>query len=72
MMFVPSASIAYFYFGNQLDDNVLATIGRIGGHSWMFYATQALLGVQILFSTVIILNPVCQEFEKFLSVPLRK
>lgn len=68
VMYVPVASIAYALLGNQLKDNVLITLSR--DLSWMYYCIQALICVHLLFAFTIIINPLCQELEKLLKLPL--
>ena len=70
LMYLPVAAVGYFLLGNNLKDNVLLSLQE---HSdWMFYTVQVLICVHLLSAFTIILNPLCQELEKLLKLPLRK
>lgn len=70
LMYVPVAAAAYALLGNKLKDNVLITLQDPA--TWMFYSIQVLICLHLLFAFTIIINPLCQELEKLLKLPLRK
>ena len=66
---MPIAAIGYFYLGNQLDDSILQTIDRVGGHSWISVTAQTLMTVHIILTVIFMINPVNQEAEKLMNIP---
>ncbi|XP_029649576.2 amino acid transporter AVT3C-like isoform X2 [Octopus sinensis] len=67
LIYLPVTIFGYLVFGNRLTFNVLEIITE----SRLLFATKITIFVHITLAFIILLNPVCQEFEYFLNVPNR-
>lgn len=64
--------VGFLFLGNELDDNVLLTINRVCGQSWMSLAALVLITSYMLLIMMFVFNPTCLELEKAFDVPSRK
>lgn len=71
-MYFPVSAVGYLFLGDKLTDNILTGLGKSGGKNWMYYVVQALIVTHLIPALVIVINPLCQELEMLLRVPLRK
>ncbi|XP_064644445.1 uncharacterized protein LOC135498178 [Lineus longissimus] len=68
LAYLPVALMGYLVFGNIADDNIITTINNLDHGTPLIIVVQILLMVHLLTATVINLNPVFQESEKFLKI----
>lgn len=64
-LYIPVSTLGYFAFGDNIQSNVLK---NLGSSSPITKAVEALITAHLLFSFVIVINPVSQQLEEWLSV----
>ncbi|KAK3097482.1 hypothetical protein FSP39_010023, partial [Pinctada imbricata] len=65
LMYLPVATTGYFIYGNKVDDNILQTVSKGG----LVYTVVILITIHLVLGFIIVLNPFCQELEKYCKVP---
>ena len=75
MMYLPSCIFPYIVYGASNNANALQTIknqGDVGSARYIGVVAEILITLHLLFSFLIVLNPVSQQFEEFLKWPNRE
>ena len=67
-MYIPVASVGYFVFGDAVQDNILQSLPPGG----LRLTAEILIVVHLVFAFNIMFNPVTQDVEGFLNIPLSK
>ena len=67
-MYIPVASAGYFVFGDAVQDNILQSLPPGG----LRLTAEILIVVHLVFAFNIMFNPVTQDVEGFLNIPLSK
>lgn len=65
LMYLPVAIGGYMVYGINTKDNILETVSS----GPMQYAVEIMITLHIFCSFIIVINPVCQEFEELLKIP---
>ena len=73
-MYLPVSVLGFITFGKDIEDNILESIKHDvhNPHTVILDIVLALITTHLLFSFVIVLNPVSQQFEAFFHVPQSK
>lgn len=74
-LYLPTSILPFVVYGARNDDNVLQTIknqGDTGAVKNMAIVAEVLITIHLVFSFVIVLNPVSQQIEEYLKWPNRK
>ena len=75
LMYLPTCIFPFLVYGAKNESNALQTIkhhGDTGSVRNMAVVAEILITMHLLFSFIIILNPVCQQIEEYLKWPNRK
>ena len=73
-MYVPVSVLGFLAYGKDITSNILDSVGH-NEHKTAAVTLDivlALITLHLLFSFVIVLNPVSQQFEELLSIPPSK
>jgi amino acid permease len=65
-MYLPVSILGFLAFGDDVKTNVLLNLSSSSG---MTKCVAALIASHLLFSFVIVINPVSQQVEEWLNVP---
>lgn len=65
IMYLPVSMATYFVYGKKVKANILDTVSN----GPMAIIVQIMITMHLLFGFVIVINPFCQELEKWLKVP---
>ena len=70
-MYLPVSVLAFVAYGKDITSNILDSVGHNdhNAFSLMLNIVIALITLHLLFSFVIVINPVSQQFEELLSIP---
>ena len=73
-MYLPVSVLGFLAYGKDITPNILDSVGHNDHNtsSITLDIVLALITVHLLFSFVIVLNPVSQQFEELLSIPQSK
>ena len=73
-MYLPVSVLGFLAYGKDISPNILDSVGHNDHNtsSITLDIVLALITVHLLFSFVIVLNPVSQQFEELLSIPQSK
>lgn len=67
LMYLPVAISGYIIYGAQASDNILESMSP----GPMLYIVEVLITLHLFCSFIIVINPVCQETEELLRIPIR-
>ncbi|CAL1528940.1 unnamed protein product [Lymnaea stagnalis] len=65
LMYLPVAISGYMAYGINAQDNILLSVSS----GPMQYTVEILITLHLICSFIIVINPVCQEFEEILKIP---
>ncbi|CAC5420820.1 SLC32A [Mytilus coruscus] len=65
MMYMPTAVVGYMVYGKNLNENIIKSVSA----GPCAYTVEVLVTLHLLLGFIILMNPVCQQFEAKLSVP---
>ena len=70
-MYLPVAVLGFVAYGKDITSNILDSVGHSEHNTStvMLDIVLALITLHLLFSFVIVVNPVSQQFEELLSIP---
>lgn len=70
-MYLPVAVLGFVAYGKDITSNILDSVGHNEHNTsaGMLDIVLALITLHLLFSFVIVVNPVSQQFEELLSIP---
>ena len=73
-MYLPVSVLAFVAYGKDITSNILNSVGHNehNASSLTLDIVIALITLHLLFSFVIVINPVSQQFEELLSIPQRE
>ena len=67
-MYVPVAAAGYVVYGSAIKSNVTQSLS-VGA---LRYSVEILITVHLVMAFVIVINPLCQELEELMKIPLSK
>lgn len=70
-MYLPVSILGFVAYGKNITSNILESVKYEGNDAAavMLDIVLVLITLHLLFSFVIVINPVSQSFEEFLSIP---
>lgn len=70
-MYLPVTVLGFVAYGKDITSNILDSVGHNEHNSstGMLDSVLVLITLHLLFSFVIVVNPVSQQFEELLSIP---
>lgn len=68
-LYIPVSTLGYFAFGDLVNSNILQ---NLSSSSIVTKCVEAMIAAHLLFSFIIVINPVSQQLEEWLKVPAGK
>lgn len=68
-LYVPVSTLGYFAFGDGVNSNILK---NLSSSSVITKCVEAMIAAHLLFSFIIVINPVSQQLEEWFKVPVGK